>query len=111
MNYTDLEKRKMVSAFRKAAAVLARTNPAAPADIVFICLALAATEGDANTVEICVNLIETRLEGHKSLRAWLEHRAGVAPEELTFEAVQQHRFNWLQQLIAEFTVDDSQEPS
>ena len=105
MNYTDAEKRKMVSAFRKAAAVLARTNPTAPSDIVFICLALAATEDDADTVEICVNLIETRLEGHKSLRAWLEHRAGVAPEELTFEAVQQHRFNWLQQLIAEFSVD------
>ena len=106
MNYTDLEKRKMVSAFRKAAAVLTRTDPTTPSGIVFICLALAATEDDADTVEICVNLIETRLEGHKSLRAWLEHRAGVAPEELTFEAVQQHRFNWLQQLIAEFTVDD-----
>ena len=105
MNYTDAEKRKMVSAFRKAAAVLARTNPTAPSDIVYICLALAATEDDADTVEICVNLIETRLQGRKSLRAWLEHCAGIAPEELTFEAVQQHRFNWLQQLIAEFFVD------
>ena len=105
MKLTKTQKRSMAEAFRKAAAVLARTNPTAPSDIVFICLALAATEDDADTVEICVDLIETRLEGHKSLRAWLEHRAGVAPEELTFEAVQQHRFNWLQQLIAEFSVD------
>ena len=104
MEYTKSQKRKMVAAFKRAAKVmLLRRNIATMEKHTYICLAIAATVADRSTVRLCCDLIEARLDGWGTLRDWLQYEAKIDPRELTFEAVQQHRFNWLQQLIAEFS--------
>ena len=104
MEYTKSQKRKMVAAFKRAAKALRlRRNIATTGKHIFICLAIADTAEDRSTVRLCCDLIDSRLDGWGTLRDWLQYEAKIDPRELTFEAVQQHRFNWLQQLIAEFS--------
>ena len=50
---------------------------------------------------ICQKIVEGRLLPQPNLLAWLQD-AGVPYEDLTFEAVQQHRMDWLDQLIVEY---------
>ena len=104
MEYTKIQKRKMVAAFKRAAKALRlRRNIATMEKHTYICLAIAYTATDRSTVRLCCDLIDSRLDGWGTLRDWLQYEAKIDPRELTFEAVQQHRFNWLQQLIAEFS--------
>ena len=103
MKLTKTQKRSMAEAFRKAAEVLVlEKTPGYNVRRVYICLAIEDVESDHHTVELCWKVIERRLNC-ATLASWLQHEAKIDPSELTFEAVQQHRFNWLQQLIAEFS--------
>ena len=104
MKYTREQKQRMAEAFRKAAAVLTLENtPGHNVRRIYICLALGEAESDYHTVELCRKLIEQRLGQYFSLKSWLMEEAKIPRTELTFEAVQQHRLAWLNQLAEEFS--------
>ena len=105
MKLTKTQKRSMAEAFRKAAAVLTLENtPGYNVRRVYICLAIEDVESDHHTVERCCKLIEQRLGQYFTLDTWLLGEAKIPSTELTFEAVQQHRLAWLNQLAEEFSV-------
>ena len=105
MKYTREQKQRMAEAFRKAAAVLTLENtPGYNVSRTYICLALDDAESDYHTAERCCKLIEQRLGQYFTLDTWLMEEAKIPRTELTFEAVQQHRLAWLNQLAEEFSV-------
>lgn len=50
-------------------------------------------------------LIESRLDGFGSVRAWLSGRAKISGGQLTNERVQAHRIAWVKHLIAELEAE------
>ena len=104
MKLTKTQKRSMAEAFRKAAAVLALENtPGHNVHRTYICLAIKDVESDHHTAERCCKLIRQRLGQYFTLDTWLMEEAKIPRTELTFEAVQQHRLAWLNQLAEEFS--------
>ena len=104
MKLTKTQKRSMAEAFRKAAEVLTlEKTPGYNVRRVYICLAIEDVESDHHTAERCCKLIEQRLGQYSTLNTWLMGEAKIPHTELTFEAVQQHRLAWLNQLAEEFS--------
>ena len=69
--------------------------------IDFICLALLRAVGSSHA-EPLRNIISERLEGYFSLRDWLCYECKIPYAQLTDEALQKHRHQWVDLLIKEF---------
>lgn len=74
----------------------------------YICFAVETACRNAKKLEakasrsyhLC-NEIESRLDGHATVRGWLVSK-GVPMRQMTIARVQAHRHAWLDQLIAEY---------
>ena len=70
----------------------------------FICHAICATTAaDIGSFTIAGEMIENRISPCNSVFGWLVHNAGLTEKELTDEAVQTYRHEWLDHLIKEFS--------
>lgn len=78
----------------------------------FICIAIMAAASSTKLittadVERCVDIVESRLDGETTLESWLQDRGCIhhhwaLVDLATRNRIQQHRYAWLDQMIAEF---------
>ena len=69
--------------------------------VTCICWALEKTVGNKHA-EPLRNIISERLGVHPTIFSWLLYECNIPVEQLTDEAIQKHRHQWVDLLIKEF---------